>query len=165
MDLTSEQWKVIEPLLPKPTTRSDGRGRPWRDPHDVLNGILWVLRTGAPWADLPAQYPPYQTCHRRFQKWCRDGTLEKVLRALAEDLRDRGKLDLQECFIDGSFVPAKKGGLASALPSGARGARLWQSQTALVFLSPFASEVLARMKPSSSSGPSPDAGPESSPNV
>ncbi len=54
MDLTEKQWAVLAPLLPKPRVRQDRRGRPWRDPRDVLNGILWVLRTGAPWADLPA---------------------------------------------------------------------------------------------------------------
>src|SRR5438105_5549733 len=68
-------------------------GRPWRDPRDVLNAVLWVLRTGAPWADLPRRYPPPSTCHRRFQQWARDGTLERLLRGLAEDLRSRGKLD------------------------------------------------------------------------
>ena len=68
MDLTDAQWEVLKPLIPDPPRREDGRGRPWRDPRDVLNGILWVLRTGAPWHDLPECYPPYQTCHRRFQK-------------------------------------------------------------------------------------------------
>ena len=66
MDLTEAQWKRLAPLLPKPRRRPDGRGRPWRDPRDVLNGVLWVMRTGAPWHDLPDRYPPYQTCHRRF---------------------------------------------------------------------------------------------------
>ncbi len=69
MDLTDEQWEALEPLVPDPPRREDGRGRPWRDPRDVLNGILWILRTGAPWKDLPERYPPYQACHRRFQKW------------------------------------------------------------------------------------------------
>ncbi len=63
MDLTNEQWEVLEPPIPDPLRRPDGRGRPWRDSRDVLNGILWVLRTGAPWCDLPERYPPYQTCH------------------------------------------------------------------------------------------------------
>jgi len=67
MDLTEEQWDFVEPLIPKPRRRLDGRGRPWRDPRDVLDGVLWILRTGAPWKDLPPRYPPYQTCHRRFQ--------------------------------------------------------------------------------------------------
>jgi transposase len=52
MDLTDEQWEVLEPLIPEPPRREDGRGRPWRDPRDVLDGILWILRTGAPWKDL-----------------------------------------------------------------------------------------------------------------
>ena len=71
--------------------------------------MLWVLRTGARWRDLPETYPPYQTCHRRFQRWVRDGTLKRVLTALAKHLRARGVLDLRECFIDGTFVAAKKG--------------------------------------------------------
>jgi len=59
VDLTDEQWEILEPLIPDPPRREDGKGRPWRDPRDVLNGILWVLRTGAPWRDLPERYPPY----------------------------------------------------------------------------------------------------------
>jgi transposase len=78
----------------------------------VLNAVLWVLRTGAPWRDLPRRYPPYQTCHRRFQRWVRDGSLERVLATLAEYLRERGLLDLSECFIDGTFIAAKKGEVA-----------------------------------------------------
>src|SRR5216683_1984786 len=112
MDLTEAQWQVLKPLL-TPKRRPDGRGRPWRDARAVLNGILWVLRTGAPWHDLPDRYPPYQTCHRRFQQWQRDGTLTHLLHALAEDLRARGKLDLSETFIDASFSSAKKGALLS----------------------------------------------------
>jgi transposase len=68
-----------------------------------------VLRSGARWQDLPGRFPPYQTCHRRFQQWVKDGTLRRVVEALAEDLRTRGDLDLTECFIDGTFVIAKKG--------------------------------------------------------
>jgi transposase len=55
-------------------------------------------------------YPPYQTCHRRFQQWVRIGVFEQVLRALATDSHERGGLDLSECFIDGTFIVAKKGG-------------------------------------------------------
>ncbi|TAK71632.1 MAG: IS5 family transposase [Betaproteobacteria bacterium] len=72
-----------------------------------MNGIFWILRTGAPWADLPGRFPSYQTCHRRFQEWVELGTLKTVLEALAEDLRSRGKLDLSECFIDATFVVGK----------------------------------------------------------
>jgi hypothetical protein len=121
--------------------------RPWRDPRDVLNGILWILRTGAPWKDLPERYPPYQTCHhRRFQKWIEEGILSTILEALAEDLKGRGKIDLSECYIDGTFVVAKKGGSVSERPSGARVRRLWRFQTALLFLSPSTRKVLLRMR-------------------
>src|ERR1700692_2011776 len=68
MDLADAQWATFEPLF-RPKRRDDGRGRPWTDARAVLNGVLWVLRTGAPWHDLPRRYPPYQTCHRRFQQW------------------------------------------------------------------------------------------------
>ena len=111
MDLADEQWEVLEPLVPEPPPREDARGRPCREPRDVLNGILWVLRTGAPWKDLPERYPPYQTCHRRFQKWVEEGVLSSVLEALAQDLEERGEIDLSECYIDATFVAAKKGGV------------------------------------------------------
>src|SRR5690606_13858715 len=68
MDLTDAQWPVVEPLLPKPRPRADGKGRPRSDDRRILNGILWILRTGAPWKDLPERYAPRATCHRRFQE-------------------------------------------------------------------------------------------------
>ncbi len=154
MDLTHAQWAKLKPLL-QPKRRPDGRGRPWRDARAVLNGILWILRTGAPWHDLPDRYPPYQTCHRRFQQWQRDGTLTRLLHRLAEDLRARGKLDLSETFIDASFSSAKKGALLSARLAAAKAAKSWRSQTAMVFLSPAASPALRRMKRSSSKRPLP----------
>ena len=143
--LTDEQWSLIEPLLPR-IARVDGRGRPRVDDRAVLNGIFWILRTGAPWADLPARFPSYQTCHRRFQEWVNSGTLKSILEMLAEDLRSRGKLDLSECFIDGSFVVAKKGGSAWERPSGARVRSSWLWQTAMVFLSPCTLHLLRHMK-------------------
>lgn len=109
MDLSDAQWAVLEPLIPPVPRRPDGRGRPWRDPRDVVNGVLWVLRTGAPWNDLPSRYPPSSTCHRRFQTWVKDGTLVKALRALDEDLKARGKLDFEEAFVDGTHAGAKRG--------------------------------------------------------
>ena len=141
-ELQEEQWALVEPLLPKPPRRADGRGRPRCEERAVLNGILWILRSGARWKDLPARFPSYQTCHRRFQHWVRDGTLGRVLQALADDLQERGGLDLRECFIDGTFIVAKKGGAPWAKPSGARVRSSWQWQTALVFHSPSAPRVL-----------------------
>src|SRR5712671_6242492 len=149
MDLTDAQWAFLEPLF-RPRRREDGRGRPWQDTRAVLNGVLWVLRTGAPWHDLPPRYPPYQTYHRRFQQWQRSGLLTHLLQKLAEDLRDRGKLDLSESFTDASFSSAKKGALVSALQNAAKAAKSWQSQTAMVFLAPCTWPALRLMKLSSS---------------
>ena len=108
MKLTDPQWNMISPLF-EPLTSEIKRGRPKTPAREVLNGILWVLKTGARWRDLPNQYPPYQTCHRRFQQWARDGTMEKALHALAKDLHERGNIDVREAFIDGTFSSAKKG--------------------------------------------------------
>ncbi len=146
MDLTDEQWQVIRPFIPVPAKRLDGRGRPRADDRQVLNGVLWIMRTGAAWQDLPSRYPSPATCHRRFQSWCQAGLFEKILNALAQDLEERGKLDLSECFIDATFVPAKKGASVWVRPSGAKVVKSWQLQTALAFLSPFTYRVLHRMK-------------------
>ncbi len=83
LDLTDSQWAALDPLIPEPPRRKDGRGRPWKERRAVLNGILWVLRTGAPWADLPDRYPPYQTCLRRFQQSVQSGILRGIFEALA----------------------------------------------------------------------------------
>jgi transposase len=107
--------------------------------------------------DLPDRYPPYQTCHRRFQQWQRDGTLTRLLHALAEDLGLRGKLDLSETFIDASFSSAKKGALLSARLAAEKAVKSWRSQTAMVFLSPAASPALRLMKRNLSKLPSSSA--------
>jgi transposase len=150
MELTDVQWELIAPYVaarPRIKRRKvDGRGRPRVPSRPIMNAILWIMRTGAPWADLPGRYPSYQTCHRRFQQWSRDGSLKRALRALAKDLKERGDLDLEESFIDGMFVPAKKGGGLWEKPSGAKAPKSWQWQTALVFLSPYAQRVLRRTK-------------------
>lgn len=135
--LTDSQWAVLNPLIPEPSPRKDGRGRPWKDRRAVLDGILWVLRTGAPWADLPERYPPYQTCHRRFQQWVRSGILNGVFEALAADLQGRGRLDVREAFIDGSFASAKKGAQKSGKRSVVKAPRLWLWQIAMVCRSAY----------------------------
>ena len=144
--LTEEQWALLEPLLPKEKRRKDGKGRPRSNARDVLEGIFWVLRTGAPWADMPRRYPSFQTCHRWFARWCRDGTMVRILRALLKDLQDRGKIDLKEAFVDGSFIGAKKGGLSLLRAVGEKGPSSWQSRTALVFLSPLSLRLLRGTK-------------------
>ncbi|EMO63957.1 hypothetical protein LEP1GSC133_3602 [Leptospira borgpetersenii serovar Pomona str. 200901868] len=144
--MTDEQCNILEPLFIEPAPRKDGKGRPRCDTRLILNGILWILRRGAQWKDLPERYPSYQTCHRRFQEWNRNGTMRNILRSLAQNLKERGEIDIEESFIDGTFVPAKKGGQKLAKQSVGRIQRSWQSETATVFLSPFARKMLRPMK-------------------
>ena len=144
-ELSDAQWELIEPPL-RPKRRTDGRGRPWQDTRAVLNGILWVLGTGAQWRELPNTYPPYQTCHRRFQQWVREGKLEGILRVLAEEFHARGKLKLEEAFIDASFTGAKKGAARSDPPSAAKGRKSSLSPMITVFLSPLVSKRFSARK-------------------
>ena len=146
MELTNEQWRRIEPVIASLTPKKDPRGRRPRDSRQILNAILWILRTGAPWKDLPQRYPPYQTCHRRFQQWVRLGIFQRIAKELAEDLYERGQIDIREAFIDGCFAPAKKGVLLSARQSAAKAPRSWPSQTLVVFLSPLMWKALRPMK-------------------
>lgn len=74
-EITDRAWREIEPLLPE-YGQSGGQ---WRDHRSVINGILWKLRTGSPWRDLPERYGPWQTCFDRFNRWRRDGTWDRLL--------------------------------------------------------------------------------------
>lgn len=145
-DLSDEQWSVVEACIPKKKRRADRRGRPRRSEREIFNGVLWILRTGARWFDLPERYPPYQTCHRYYQEWVREGVLRRILELLAEDLHQRGKIDLSECFVDATFIGAKKGVPESVKHAVAKGPRSWQWQTLMVFQSPYTQQVLRRMK-------------------
>jgi transposase len=152
VDITDKQWEAVQPCIPKRELRRPGRkgGRPWIDPRLVLDAVLWILRTGAPWGDLPRRYPPYQTCHRRFQRWVKAGVLEAILRAIAEDLRDRGKLDLTEAYVDGTHAGAKGGALWLEELAVVTPPRSWQWQTVMAFLSPWGLRVVRDMKRRSS---------------
>ncbi|MGA9063457.1 MAG: transposase [Terracidiphilus sp.] len=138
-DLSDFQWEYVRPFVEwdqQQRQRPDGRGGRWSDARQALNGVLWILRTGAPWQDLPRRYGSYQTCLRRFQQWQRSGVLDGILWALCEDLLARGQLGLDETCVDASFSGAKRGVIALVQHAAAKGARSWQSQTAMVFLSP-----------------------------
>lgn len=162
MKLTDEQWSVVEPLIPRPKRRKDGKGRPRRQSRDVLDGMLWMLWTGAPWSALPSEYPPFQTVHRRMQEWVAERVFWKVLKALAEDLRERGKIDLTEAFVDGTHAGAKRGALSSELLAVDPQQRSWQSLMVAVFRSPLGSRVVRAMKRSSSKRRSVDVSFEAS---
>ena len=144
--LSDQQWRRLEPLLPT----LESRGRPWADNRAVLEGILWVLRSGARWRDLPREYPSASTCWRRLQQWEEEGVWLEVWRAFLQQLSEAHKLDWGEAFIDASFAPAKRGASASAKPSAAKARSGWWWSTAKVFLWEATSPARPRRKSPSS---------------
>ena len=108
--LLDSEWERIREHFPEENIPD---GRPGRKPIPtrlVLEAVLWILNTGAQWHMLPQCYPNYKTVHRRFQTWCRNQILRQVLTDIANELRERGALDEEECFIDATFAMAKGGG-------------------------------------------------------
>ena len=100
MPLTDEQWQLLAPLFPPPPP---ARGRPPNAARRVLEAVLWKLSTRSAWSDLPAQYPPYQTCYRYYHQWQRKGLLDRVLSILYHDLRTRGGLDIEQALRSGAI--------------------------------------------------------------
>lgn len=110
-ELPEKLWSRIETMLPRRRWASGKRGRPIKTlDRNVLEGVFWILRTGAQWNQLPECYPPRSTTHGRFQELVRAGFFSLVVQALGAELAEAGILDVAECFIDGMFAPAKKGG-------------------------------------------------------
>ena len=131
--LSDPQWEKIQPLLPKIKRRR--RGRPPKDNRVVLEGILWVLKTGARWRDIPSDLGVSgSVCWKRLRLWDQQGVWLRLWRAFLSELDQRGRLDWRESFLDGSFAPAKKGATESAKPSVARAQSGWWWSTAKVFL-------------------------------
>ncbi len=102
-ELSDEQWARLRPHLPP---QKPPFGKPNRDHRTVVEGMLWRLRTGAPWRDLPERYGPWQTVYSRFRRWQRAGVWERALRALPAEGDAAGDLDWARHFIDGTTVRA-----------------------------------------------------------
>lgn len=117
-ELTEHQWSKIAPLLPPQKPK---RGRPAKDHRGLINAILWVLRTGAPWRDLPEHYGPWQTAASRFYRWQETGVWQRVLEELQKDKDRSGEVEWEIHFLDSTSVRAHqhaagaKGGSKSRL--------------------------------------------------
>ncbi len=88
--LTDAMWARLEPLLPDRTPR---RGGQWIDHREVVEAIIWRFRTGSPWRDLPAGFPAWQTVWWRFDRWAKDGTLDRILAELQGQVHAEGAVD------------------------------------------------------------------------
>ena len=119
--ITNEQWAMIRDLFRNPPP-SDKGGRPRITPRECLEGIIWVLKNGARWQDLPERYPSPSTCHRRHREWTESGVWEEAWRRLLRKMDRRKLLHWSQAAGDGPFSPAKKGALRLARPSEAKAA-------------------------------------------
>jgi transposase len=102
-ELTDEQWARIVPLLPpeRPAT-----GRPAKDHRLVVNAILWRIRSGAAWRDLPSEYGPWETIYSRFRRWRDAGIWDELLVALQTEAAHDDQLDGTLAMLDGSNIRA-----------------------------------------------------------
>lgn len=125
-ELTEEQWAKLRPLLPELKPGPYG-GRPWADNRKTLEGILWLLRSGARWKDIPSQFASPATCWRRLRKWQAEGVWENAWRTLLAELDELEKLNWDEAFIDATFFQAKKGAMRSGPHAKGKARSSWSS--------------------------------------
>lgn len=102
--LTDREWELIRDVFPPPART----GRPPRNRREIVDGILWILRTGAPWRDLPEEFGPWGTVWDLFDKWNADGTLDTILSRLRSSRIDAGEVDDELWCIDGTSVRAAR---------------------------------------------------------
>lgn len=104
-ELTDEQWELVSPLVPRKVAQT---GRPPKDPRLMLNGIFWILGTGAPWRDLPERFGSCKTVHRYFSGWRRAGVFAAIIEALQVKLDKQGLIDWELWCVDGANVRAAR---------------------------------------------------------
>ena len=102
-ELTNSQWERLEPLLPPQNPQT---GRPAHDHRTIINGILWILRTGAPWRDLPTRYGPWRTVASRFYRWQRAGVWQQLFDTLRQQADADGRLNGLLHFVDSTIIRA-----------------------------------------------------------
>lgn len=94
--LSDYQWKQIEPLIP-PKTSTCGRAR--RDPRELINGIIWVLRTGSPWCGLPKEYGSWHTIYNNFRKWSQEGVMEKIFEKFTANTQETTQIQIDSTYV------------------------------------------------------------------
>lgn len=140
MILNDDLWESISIFIPPPKKASNGADWPAYSRQLVMEGILWVLNNGARWRDLPKEFPSYQTCHNLFQEWQRQDVFEDIFQTLLANKNISKNINEATLgFIDGTFVPAKKGARSLAEVTKEKAAQLWPSAMALVNLLDLAS--------------------------
>lgn len=102
--LTDEQWRLIADVFPPPAKT----GRPPSNRRVIVEGILWIMRTGAPWRDLPEEYGPWGTVWDLFDTWNNDGTLDEILHRLRAAKVDLGEIDQGLWCVDGTITRAAR---------------------------------------------------------
>lgn len=122
MFLTDEQWRMIEPHLRM--ERTSVFGRPLADTRQVFEAILFMLHTGIQWRFLPRSFPPKSTVHDYLRRWCQRDSFRKMLSALIRDLLEKGRVRIDQAFIDATFAPAKSGGHAVGLTRKGKGTKV-----------------------------------------
>ena len=104
-ELTDEQWRLVEPFIPRSVART---GRPRSEARLMLDGIFWILSTGAPWRDLPERFWPWQTVYGYFSRWRKAGVFARIIEALQIKLDERGLIDWELWCMDGANVRAAR---------------------------------------------------------
>lgn len=106
--LDDKDWDRIKDVFPVQVVGPEG-GRPPAKNRRVLEALIWFARAGCPWEQMPKNFPSWSTCRRRLIEWEEQGILVAVHQHLLALLDEAGKLRMEETFLDGTFVPAKKG--------------------------------------------------------
>lgn len=101
-EISAQSWAMIEAIVSPPQRM----GRPRRDDRQMLNGIFWILCSGAKWRDLPERYGPWKTVYQHFRQWHDDGTFEQVMRHLHLLLREDGLIDLDIWMVESTSIRA-----------------------------------------------------------
>ena len=102
--LSDDEWDLIQDLFPPPAKT----GRPPNDRRTTLDGIFWILRTGAPWRDLPEEFGKWKSVWRLFDQWNNDGLLAQILKRLQESFVDTDELAGDFWCVDGTIVRAAR---------------------------------------------------------